>query len=1433
MQRMSWSRPFAGAVLGLIFIVGGLAHYLYTPEGAMRLAHVVAKAASSADVKIEVGSIDDALSPNPIFRDVTVADAQGVWLEIDQISLHWTRAALLQLRLDIDKLSVGRVEVLRRPVLAAAAPAKETTKTPGVLRPNPPIRVRLGQLSIERVALAEPLLDLAAALAVNGSADIGGTGDAAALELSVRRADAPGEAFVSAAFDPGDKSLKINVAATEPEGGLIARLARIPGFPPVEISLNGAGGLDAFDARVTAKAGAALDADGDAHIRRDGASRRVAFNLSAQFSELLPKNFAALFSGATKAQGSAHFSDDGGVTLERLTLASSSFVLDASGTLDGEKKVAARLALHGPPTRDGAAFTAKALEGEVELAGRVPRPEGRLRLFIEDAAGPFGRLGRIELAAKAKADGDLADPASRLDVEAAGQATGVAFADPALAGALGETSKLSLRARVSGAGEADIALAKIETGAGEASFAGRAGPAALDGRATLSAPDFRRLARLAGRDLRGALTLGAQISGAPEEGRVEAELDGEVLSPRVGVPAIDGLFGRRIALSGKFAALPEGGFALDHLALRGDHVDAFLDGAATRESANLNLEIAAPDLRHADPRLEGRADIGATLRGSLEKPIASLNATLTAASASGRPIQKLVLSGEAQDLWGDVTARATLDGVVDRKLARGQASAARVGVGWKIEALDLALGRASVKGAVAVDGEGLARGRLAVAAPDLDDLSALALQTLSGRLGAEITLDAAAGGQNVRFDLRGAGVRAQDAAIEQFTAKFDARDVYRRPSLDGQAAIDAARLGKATISKLRLSARPADGGDKTALDLSFNARGVDVAGRAKLTPGEALRLDVTQLAAQRGDQRAALAAPAVVTLKDGGVELEGVSLGSGSGRLDIEGHFGERLDLSAKAHAFPLAVAALADPRLALQGTLDAEARITGARSAPVGDWKVKVAKATAPQLGANGLPPIDASASGRLAGARTTIDADVGLGPASRLRISGSAPLDDGALDLAIKGVIEAALANAALAANGQTVAGKANVDLRIGGGAVSPMIGGAVTVADGVFNDPLNGVSLAKISGRVEGQGREIDIPSLTGQTKNGGPIALKGRVTVDPDAGFPASIHIGAHQAQLASTEVVSSVGDLDLTLSGALLRAPEVSGRVALANMDVNVPDRLPAYLKPIPGTTHIDAKGFAAQMLALERRAKAKAARRSNVDMALDLDISAPSRIFVRGRGIDAELGGDLKIKGSLQRPEAIGGFDLRRGKLQLLVQRVDITRGKLTFAGGLTPELDFAAESTAADVTAKIDVSGPASAPIFSFSSSPDLPQDEVLSRLLFARASGALSPFQAVQLATALAQFSNTGSGVDAFEKMRKSLGVDSLDLDASGANGPSIGASRYIFNGVNVGVKAGAKPEQSAVSVGVDIMKGVRAQGETRMDGKTSLGVGVDWEY
>jgi translocation and assembly module TamB len=1428
---------YIGAGFGLLLLAGGAAIVglgLKTRDGKSFLADFVSRSASSAQMKVDIGEIDGLFSTHPGLRNIALADPRGVWLKIDRVDLDWSPLALAALRLDVNSLKIGRIEALRRPDAGAndqkpaeTKPAEK--KSAASWPPDLPIRVRLGLFEIGALTLDAPVIGAPASFGVNGSAEAGASSDGARASFSILRQDAPGEVKLEARIAPGG-NMGIDFSASEPAGGVIARIAQLPGAPPLAVTLKGEGPLDDFRARLDASAGSELKARGEAGLSRNGAGRRLDFDLTSDFSVVLSKALADIFAGDNQLKGVADFADDGGVVLERLALVNRALTLEASGRLGADRTIDAHVALHGQASGATGAFRAKTLEGEVAATGSIDKPDARLSLLIEDMVSSAGRIGHFDAAAKAVAEAPLSEAGSHVDVNVEAHGEELALAGRGVSEALGDRLKLSLRARATADGDADIGLAKIEAGGANLTYAGKAGPGLLDGKLVVGASDLSRFSGIAGRSLHGAMTLAASLSGAPREGRIGAALNGTITEPGAGVAAVDGLLGKKLAIGGKVETLPGGGVNFDALTLNGEFVQARLNGTATKAKANIAADVALPDLRRADPRLSGRAALKADLSGSLEKPDAKLRLNLADAAANGRAIPKLELDAQAQDITGALKAAATLGGTIDGRPARGELKVSRAGEAWKLENIDLGIGRATLKGSMVYDGA--ARGRMSLNAPDLDDFSALALQKLAGALNAEIALDAASGGQDAAIDLKGSGLRAHDLSLARIDAKLSARDVLRRPALQGEASLEKAEVGKETIASARLKARPAGAG--TALDLDVNARGFNILGAATVTPGEKTRLDLASLVVQRGGKKLSLAGPAAITLgEDGEAEIRGLAINADGGRLDLDGRAGERLDLTLKARSVPLSIAALADPSLSFDGKLDAEARVTGSKAAPGGDWKVTVSKFSAPQLKNSGLPAIDVAAQGRISGKRTSVDADIAMGTTNRVKITGSAPLDaKGALDIAIKGGLDAGIANTMLSAGGQTVHGKAALDLRIAGQASSPIVDGAMTLSEGSFADPANGVAFDKIGARLEARGREINLASLQASTHNGGQISGSGRISILPEAGMPGSLRIIGRNALLVSSALVSSTADFDLNLGGPLARAPKVTGVVKFNTLEVNVPDRLPSSLRPLPDTVHKDARGFAKELLELQRKQKAKAGKPSAFDAALDLNISAPNRIFVRGRGIDAEFGGELKIAGTVQKPNVIGGFDLRRGKLQLLTQRIDITRGKLSFSGGLMPELDFYAEATAGDVTAQITISGPASQPSFAFSSTPELPQDEVLSRLLFAKASGSLSPFQALQLAAAVAELSG-GGGDGAFEKMRKALGVDSLDLSASGANGPTIGASRYLTDNVSVGVRTGAKPSDAAVNVGVDVMKKMRIQGEAGMDGHTSVGVGAEWEY
>lgn len=152
-------------------------------------------------------------------------------------------------------------------------------------------------------------------------------------------------------------------------------------------------------------------------------------------------------------------------------------------------------------------------------------------------------------------------------------------------------------------------------------------------------------------------------------------------------------------------------------------------------------------------------------------------------------------------------------------------------------------------------------------------------------------------------------------------------------------------------------------------------------------------------------------------------------------------------------------------------------------------------------------------------------------------------------------------------------------------------------------------------------------------------------------------------------------------------------------------------------------------------------------------------------------------------------------------------------------SGKLDPTLNLIAEKTANDVTATLAVTGYADTPKIQLSSTPDLPQDEILAHLLYGQSVKQLSPFQIAAVARALA--SRAGIGGDPIGSLRRGLGLDRLSVGAASGNatGATVEAGKYIASGVYVGTKQGTSGGTKG-QVQIDLTK--------RLKLETTLGTG-----
>lgn len=1394
------------------------------------LASLISRALSTPASRVTIGAVEGALSSDATIRDITIADRDGVWLRLDSARIVWRRLALLTRRLEIDRLQAGRLEILRRPIPSEQPVPGEDQP----LLPELPVKLEIKDFALAELALGEPLLGVRARVSAVGAASLGSPAEGLALRFDAKRLDAPGTLTARLGLIPTTQALDLTLAVDEPAGGILARAANIPGLPPVRLDLGGRGTLDAFAAELAFAAGPGIGASGTARVRRDGAGRRLGLELAAQVEGLLPDLAAPIFAGTTRLSADSTFADAGGVTLSGFSITSATARLNVAGRMSADQVLDLTIAAASVPTEAGRTRAGAAEIGLLALDGTVSGPLTGPRvaatLKLEDARLPAGRLARLEASLSSAPEAVATGQAARTVIEARARASGVVPADPALAKALGDQVTLTLRTTAA-AGAAQDGVLDVATPTVKARYAGRLGGADLAGQLRVEAADLARFGDVAGLSLRGAGTLVADLSGVPRANRFAARIDAHATRLATGLPAVDGALGGKLDIAGGAELEANGRYRFQDLRLVGAHAQARLDGTAGYDAAGIDARLQVPDLKRLDERLSGRGEATGRLTGTLSHPDLAARIAVTGATALGRPIPTLIIETNARDLTDRLDARATLSGEVDRKALAGTVHVARqADRGWTIDGLDATLGSVALRGAMSLDARGLAAGRLAVKAGDLDDLSPLALTRLAGSLDLDISLETPEGRQNARVTGTGTGLRAAGAAIERFQAGLAATDLYGRPVIDGSASADSVVAGGETISRVRFDAK----GTPQASDLTVSAlaRGFDLDARGRLVPADPTRLDLAAFTARRGARRVALAGPASLSFVAGGVTIRDAVLALGSGRLSVNGRAGADLDLRLEARAVPLDVAEIAVPGLGLSGVLDGEARIQGSPQAPSGEYRVRLARLVAPQTRSAGLPPIDVAASGRLANQQIGVDATVSAARAGSLRVTGEAPLSaTGRLDLAARGTLDMAVANAMLGASGRKVGGRVAIDMRVGGDMRKPQVSGGATLSGGSFADAGQGIRIDNINARVAAQGEELTLDRATGTTRNGGTLAASGRVRVDPDAGFPGTIRVTGRRAELVASGLVTASADLDLALSGALARDPRVSGRIDVVSMDVTVPDRLPATLRPLDGTRHLHPTATARARLAQAAKAGRRGRAQPPFDAVLDLTLSAPGHIYVRGRGLDAELGGDLRLTGTLAAPVPVGAFTLRRGRVQILGKRLDFSRGRLAFTGTLSPELDFLAETQASDVTAQIAVTGPADEPAFTFSSSPDLPQDEVLSRILFGKASGGLSTGQALALAQAAAQFSSGGN--DAFESLRKSLGLQGLDISLGASGGPGIGLSKAINDRISIDVKTGISPEQTGIGVNIDITRRIRAQGEVGAGGNSSVGVGAEWDY
>ncbi|MEW6123112.1 MAG: translocation/assembly module TamB domain-containing protein [Pseudomonadota bacterium] len=1410
----------------ILVIVGGLFGLAQTGFGRAYLAELAGRLASGNGLKVEVAGLSGFFPSRLRVEQIILSDPKGPFARIGDLSLHWQPSALLSGTVAVEALEAARIDLLRAPALPPAPATSDGGRVPA-------LRVVVDRLAAPRITLAEPLLGRPAELALDAGLRLMEPARGVSLQFTVKRLDAEGTLAGNVRYAPQTRSLDLDITAHEPPGGVVARLAGLEGLPAFDANVKGAGTLDDWRGTLAASAGPRIRLDGTAGIRaRDGSpgGHLVTLDLGGEMAGAMPADLAPLFEGRSDLRAEAGVAPDLALDIRRFVLTSAGLRADVSGTVSATRRADLTFAASLGEARrfsalaPGLSWSAARATGTVR--GEPAAPTVTALVELEQLAGLGYGAHRLKITA-ATTPGQ----AQLILLTATATGEGLSAQDPAVARALGASATATLRGQWAPGTDPTLTDARVQLEGADLTFAGRASPSNVRGRLDLARLDLAALAPLAGHPLRGIVALKADIARDGSQGALALDGSGTGQGIATGEPVLDGLVAGDVRFSGGLSYAPDGAVTVRRLDVTAPGATLAMDGRIDASTADLKGRATLPDLARLDPRLSGAAQADAAFSGRLAALDMTGRVLIAEGKAMDRPVRNLTLDLTAKDLTGRPGGTARVSGSVGDKQARGTLAFATAADGTRsLSGLDLMLGTARLTGDLSVVPTGLATGTLALAAPNLSDLIPVLLQDISGSADARVRLDGTSGAQKVAVQGTMANLSAAGQQVREARFDFSIGDPRAVVDLSGTVEAQGVTSGSLAIERMRLAATPATGGTALTLDATAQGAQITAAGRAAAQgDAQTFRLDMLRMTRER--TTLALSAPATFTYRDGTTTLDRFALNAGGGTLVAQGRFGDTLDLSLDARAIPLALAAMAQPGLALSGTAAATARVTGTPAAPTGRYDITISRLNAPEIARAGVGPYDIRAGGTLDGGRARVNATISGPSLAGVTVNGSVPVSEGGLDLAVRGTISLAIANAMLATTGARATGNAILDVTLRGTYEEPRAGGTVRITNGRYEDAPNGVTIERIEALLTGTDRSVTITSFRAGTPNGGTIQAQGNVALDPGAGFPGRVDVTLNNAGLVNSEMIRFVTDGRVALGGAFASRPTVGGRIDVRALDVNLPDRLPGGSAANVKVRHVNLPPGLDP--ASPRPRAGRGARSAGAFVtALDLTVSAPNRVFVRGMGMEAEMGGTLQLRGTSAEPVTVGAFDMYRGRLDILGRRLDFTRGRLTFNGSTDPDLDFIAESTAGDVTARIIIGGRASEPEVTFSSSPALPQDEVVARLLFGRPTGQLSAGQALQVAQAVATLS--GAGQTSLGALRRSLGLDTLDVGVNAAGtGGQIGLGRRLNDNISLGVRQGTTSNSTQATIDIDLGRNIRLQGATGADGGTSVGIGAQWDY
>ncbi|MBK0326474.1 translocation/assembly module TamB domain-containing protein [Rhodobacteraceae bacterium F11138] len=427
-------------------------------------------------------------------------------------------------------------------------------------------------------------------------------------------------------------------------------------------------------------------------------------------------------------------------------------------------------------------------------------------------------------------------------------------------------------------------------------------------------------------------------------------------------------------------------------------------------------------------------------------------------------------------------------------------------------------------------------------------------------------------------------------------------------------------------------------------------------------------------------------------------------------------------------------------------------------------------------------------------------------------------------AADVAAKGQVQLGIANQFI--NPNSVKGTANFDLALKGQPALDAVSGTISTNNTTIAIPSAGQTVQNLNAKIALANGRANV-AVTGGLGAGGQVRITGPVSLAPP--FDASILTEIQQLVVTDGSIYKTLLDGRLNYSGTATGNGALSGNILVGETRINVAAVSGSLgAAPIPPMQHV---GETAQMYQTRDRAGLvqTATAGTGPDLSLNVGISAPNKIFVNGRGLNAELGGAIQVRGTIANVQPAGQIDLIRGRFDIAGRRLELSKGLVSLQGNLKPYMEFGATSSTNDGTASLEIEGPIDAPKITITSDPERPSGEALAMLVFGNQYSELSPLKIAQLAASAAQLSGAGGGGNS---LREGLGVDDLDLTTDADGNAQVGVGTYLADGVYSDVSVNTQGD-TELNLNLDVSDNFTVKGSVDSTGETGVGIFFERDY